>query len=203
MNIKKSITYIYLSTLLLFSCGSSNKSENESTKREFGIFKVLDDNITIEMNGEVKSTSLDNFNQLEAFFPNIKTINIILCDGSSDDEINLQLSLKVHQKGINTHLMDDGIIASGGTDFFLAGVKRTIGTNTKIGVHSWAGDDGNAKDFPRGHSNHLPYINYYVAVGFNQQQAEDFYYYTINAAIPESMHWMTATEIETYNLIRE
>ncbi len=96
-------------------------------------------------------------------------------------------------------------MASGGTDFFLAGIKRSVASNTKIGVHSWAGeDDGKeftATDFPKGHQYHLPYIAYYVSVGFTQQEAEDFYYFTIEAAPADNIHWMSATEIEQYKML--
>ena len=114
----------------------------------------------------------------------------------------------MHQRGTNIHLLDDGLIASGGTDFFLAGARRTKGTNTRIGVHSWAGedDDGNsvtATDFPEGHEYHLPYIEYYVSVGFSQQEAEDFYYFTINAASADDIHWMTDQEIAQYGLLTQ
>ncbi len=99
--------------------------------------------------------------------------------------------------------MDNAEIASGGVDFFLAGVKRTRGKNTKIGVHSWGGDGESATDYPRGHANHLPYIKYYVLIGFTQKQAEDFYYFTIYAAPANGIHWMTEAEIKKYNMITE
>jgi hypothetical protein len=70
-------------------------------------------------------------------------------------------------------------------------------------VNYWAGVTVTANDFPVGHANHLPYINYYVSVGFTQQQSEDFYYFTINAAPASSIHWMTTEEIAQYNLITE
>jgi hypothetical protein len=188
-------------TFLIASIGLFSCNKNNDSNRQFGIFKVLADDVTVEMEGTISSSSLINFNSLVADFPNVDKINIKNCDGSSDDEINLQLSIKVHQKGINIHLMDNGEIASGGVDFFIAGIQRTKGINTKIGVHSWAGDNFTATDFPVGHANHLPYINYYISVGFTQQQAEDFYYFTINAAPANSIHWMTETEITQYNLI--
>ena len=37
---------------------------------------------------------------------------------SDDDEVNLKVSLKVHSLKINTHILDGGVVASGGTDFF-------------------------------------------------------------------------------------
>lgn len=45
---------------------------------------------------------------------------------------------------IAIHLVDNGVIASGGTDFFLAGTTRRIGDDTKIGVHSWSDDSNEA-----------------------------------------------------------
>ena len=169
--------------------------------RQFGIFKVLENNTTIEMDGEINSASLDNFNKLNTLFPLIEKINIIECGGSSDDDINLLLSKKVHQLGMNIHLLDNAEIASGGVDFFLAGIQRTKADNTSIGVHSWANGDGDsATNFPRDHAEHQPYIEYYVSVGMTQQEAEDFYYFTIDAAAPDDMHWMTEDEIDKYGM---
>ncbi len=179
----------------------TNPSPSNNLRNQ-GVFKVLTGDTIIEMNGVIGSTSLNDFNTLFSAFPDIDTINIKQCDGSEDDTINLQLSSRVHQLGLNTHLLSGGLIASGGVDFFLAGIKRSKGTNTKIGVHSWSdGGSTQATDFPVGHAYHLPYINYYVSVEFSQQQAEDFYYFTINAAPATDVHWMTDTEIETYTII--
>jgi len=202
----KNLNFIFallVASTLLFSCNKDDDSTITNPVRTFGIFKVLDDNLTVEMNGTISSSSLTDFNSLESAYPNVSKINIKNCDGSDDDEVNLQLSLKVHQEGINIHLMDNGRIASGGVDFFLAGIQRTRDVNTQIGVHSWAGGNETATDFPVGHANHLPYIDYYVSVGFTQQQAEDFYYFTINAAPADDIHWMTEAEITQYSLITQ
>jgi len=188
---------LLIGSTLLLSC------KKDGSKTRFGIFTVLEDGQTIEMDGVIKSSTLDDFNELEAAFPDVNTINIVSCDGSSDDETNLLVSAKVHQKGMNTHILDNGDIASGGVDFFLAGVRRTQGTNTRIGVHSWAGGGSVATDFPIGNAEHQPYIDYYISVGFTQQEAEDFYYFTINAAPAEDIHWMTDAEIIQYGLITQ
>lgn len=204
MKLKNLLTY---SLLVLFIVTTSCKSDDDNTtsnSREQGIFKVLEGDTTIEMNGIIGSSSLNHFNTLYSTFPNINTVNIKQCDGSEDDETNLLLSKRVHDLNINIHLLDNGSIASGGVDFFLAGIQRTKGTNTQIGVHSWSDGNGTeATDFPVGHANHLLYINYYVSVGFTQQQAEDFYYFTINAAPANGIHWMTDQEIETYGVLTQ
>lgn len=199
----KFILVLSLTCILFISC---NKVESETPK--FGIFSVLIDRTTIEMDGVINSKSLKNFNKLYSLYPKVQKIDIKNCDGSMDDEVNLLLSSKVHDLKINIHLLDNGIIASGGVDFFLAGIERTKGSNTKIGVHSWAGTDKDgkevsAKNFPVGHQNHLPYINYYKTVGFTQKNAEAFYYFTINAAPANSIHWMTDKEISQYKLLTD
>ncbi len=180
---------------------NSNSTAVDPAVSQFGIFKVLNSGTTVEMKGEISSNSLTNFNNLLANYPDIKRIEIISSEGSFDDETNLQLSKLVHDRRINIHLRDNGLIASGAVDFFLAGIKRTIGTNTKIGVHSWSDGTNQASDYPRGHANHLPYIEYYKSVGFTQKQAEDFYYFTINAASTHDIHYMTPDEIQRYGLL--
>lgn len=200
---------LVLATILFItSCSKDNTDTVNPSSKTFGIFKVLNDNKTIEMNGTIKSSSLNNFNKLYTAYPEILSIHIVECDGSMDDETNLLLSKRIYDLKINTHLLDNGLIASGGVDFFLAGIKRSKGSDTKIGVHSWAGEDDNgnevtATDFPVGHEYHLDYINYYKSVGFTQKQAEDFYYFTINAAPADGIHWMTNDEIQTYHILTD
>ncbi len=190
---------------ITLSCSKSSGIEvittPSSSTTQFGIFKVLDNKTTIQMDGILNSSSLDNFNKLEKAFPFVFRINIVNCDGANDDDVNLELSKKIHKKGMQIHLLDNATIAFGGVDFFLAGRMRTRGNNTKIGVRSWTKENVTATDFPVGHENHLRYINYYVSVGFTQKQAEDFYYFTINAAPANSVHYMTEEEITQYNLI--
>ena len=200
-NFKKQQYIILLIFIAFISCSESNTESNNNSVTSFGIFKVINDS-TVEMNGEINSNTLADFNRLIQNYPNIKLINTKEVPGSSDDQVNLQVSKRVFDLGIATHLMDNGEIASGGVDFFIAGVKRTIGANTKIGVHSWSDGSQDATAFPVGHANHLPYINYYISVGFTQQQAENFYYFTINAAPASSIHWMTEAEIIQYGLIK-
>ena len=176
--------------------------------RKYGIFTVLMNNKTINMNGEISTVTLANFNKLIANFPNIKTVDIINCNGSSDDEVNLILSKKVHDKGMNTHIVDNGEVASGGTDFFLAGNKRTIGTNVKIGVHSWAsGKEGTsnyveASKLHKDDESHDDYIQYYIDIGFTKDEAEDFYFFTLDASPANDIHYMTNDEIAKYNIVK-
>lgn len=200
MKTRKMITVVTTLFILLASC--SNNDDLVTNTSTFGIFKVLEDKKTIEMNGTINSASLVNFNKLYGKYPEIEKINIKNCDGSSDDRVNLQLSKRVHDLNINIHLLNNAEIASGGVDFFLAGKKRTRGTGTRIGVHSWSDGANEATDFPEGHANHLPYINYYKSIGFSDAEAKAFYYFTIKAAKASSIHWMTEAETVKYKMLK-
>jgi len=194
------VIQIYLFGVLLLACSDSELDQDTDRQDSFGIFQVVDDQ-TIEVDGEIEDSSLDDFNDLISDYPNIELINIVEVPGSQNDDVNLALSSRVYQLNIDIHLLDNGEIASGGVDFFLAGRNRSKGSNTRIGVHSWSDGTSEASDFPEGDAVHLPYINYYVSVGFSQQEAEDFYYFTIYAASAEDIHWMTDEEIERYELV--
>lgn len=87
---------------------------------------------------------------------------------------------------------------------YVGGVIRTREAGSKVGVHSWRGNPGDpiATSYPKGHEVHLPYINYYISVGFTQKEAEDFYYFSIEAAPAESIHWMTEAEIKKHKLVK-
>lgn len=203
--------YYTLAICMAFSlCFINCKSDDDtvsSLQTQFGIFKVQADQTTVLMNGVIDTPTLDNFNAMFAQYPDINRITIQDVEGSNNDEINLLVSKRVHDLNITTHLNDNGLIASGGVDFFLAGIQRTMGSNTRIGVHSWGGEDDSgqtvtATDFPVGHAYHLQYINYYTSIGFTQEEAEAFYYFTINAAAFDGIHFMTAQEIETYKILK-
>ena len=203
MKTTKTLLLITMSFFVLFTnCSKNNDTINTNSQTSFGIFKISDDKKSAEMNGTIGSSSLINFNKLYQAYPTITKINIKNCDGSSDDTVNLLLSKRVYDLGIEIHLLDNAEIASGGVDFFLAGKKRTRGIGTKIGVHSWSDGTNQATDFPVGHANHLPYINYYKSIGFTDADAKAFYYFTINAAPASSIHWMTEAEITTYKMLK-
>lgn len=157
---------------------------------------------TVEVGGTICSGSLDAFNKMYLAHPSVKNIKITQIDGSANDEVNLQMSTKVHANGLVTHLSSQSSVASGGTDFFLAGNLRTIADGAKIGVHNWR--DGTGKkgiDYPKDSPEHKKYLDYYAKVGISA----DFYWFTLMAKPNGTdddgdMHWMTKEEINKYGL---
>ena len=186
---------ILVLSFLFSSCGEDNDTPNP--------FTILSDGTTIEMKGEIGSSSLDDFNAIIDQHPDVNLVRIVDCDGSVDDETCFLLMKRVYDLGVNTHILDNGWVASGGSDLFFAGIHRTKGANTKIGVHAWSEGNNEATDYPVGHANHLPYIAAYVSIGFTQEKAEALYYFIINAASADDIHWMTDAEIEAYSILSE
>lgn len=193
----KRVTNIIIFISLIASISLLNSCKDESG---FGIFSSQDAS-TVIMNGVIGSKTPKHWDNYVAAFPNTNHIIMKDCPGSEDDEANLVAARKARQQDVSIHLPADAVIASGAVDFYLAGTSRTREAGSQIGVHSWSDGNNDATAFPVGHENHLPYINYYVEMGFSQTAAEDFYYFTINAASANDIHWMTDAEITQYQLL--
>lgn len=160
------------------------------------------DNDKAYMNGIISKDTIRQVKELISNYPQVKTIVMQNVDGSIDDESNLIASRLVREAGLNTYVPADGSIASGGTDFFCAGVKRNIEDGAEIGVHSWGGDDiQNATSLPKDHEAHKPYIKYYEEMEL--PDPEGFYFFTIYAADAENIYNMTRDELIKYGLISE
>lgn len=172
--------------LLALGCGGSGDEASAS-------FEI--DGAVATMSGVIDSTTPDAVQDLLDDHPNVTTISLANVPGSADDEANLSASRLVRSVGLATHVPSDGQIASGGVDFFLAGASRSFDDGARFGVHSWATGDGTegidvAADDPQ----HRLYLDYYAEVGID----DAFYWFTLNAAPANDIHWMTLAELETH-----
>lgn len=155
---------------------------------------------TAFMNGVIDGTTPGEVRDLIEDYPEVRRIVMENVDGSDDDEANLRAARRVREHGFHTHVPADGLIASGGTDFFIAGTTRTVENGGRVGVHSWAaGDDTEGADLPDDHPDHEPYLDYYWEMGI----PEDFYWFTLDAAPSSDMHWMTQEELAHYEIVTE
>ncbi len=133
--------------------------------------------------------------------PNVKDLVLKWVPGSANDEANLRVARMVRDAGLTTIIPEGGIVASGGTDLFLAGTERIVGPGACVGIHSWAfsgllGLVKEGREFPRDAEVHTPYLNYYAEVGIE----EAFYWYTLEVADADGMHWMSNAEIERFDM---
>ena len=147
--------------------------------------------------GDIDRRSLRRFKRVTRANPEIKTLVLEWIGGSVDDEANVKLSRAIHSGGFTTLVPSDGMIASGGTDLFLAGQNRILEPGACVGVHSWAAGDGREGiDLPRNAPEHQIYLRYYRDIGIPQ----GFYWFTLDAAPAAGMHWMTAREVASFGL---
>ncbi|WP_109301449.1 M28 family peptidase [Aquimarina sp. AU474] len=149
---------------------------------------------TIYMKGVIYTNTLEDLKQVLSKNPMITTLVMENVPGSIDDEVNLVASKEIRKHHINTYIPKNGMVASGGTDMFLAGKERATHPTAKLGVHSWSGEDQVALDFPKDHQEHKKYLEYYKEMNI----PVDFYWYTLEAAPAEDIHWMTPNEIKKY-----
>lgn len=146
--------------------------------------------------GEIDSGSLDRFQDIMDEHPNANTLVLQYIGGSLDDEANVAFARIVRDRGLATRVPSDGLVASGGTDLFLAGVTRVLESGACVGVHSWAADDFTGTDLPRSDPEHNRYLDYYRDMGIDTA----FYWFTLRAAPADGMHWMTPDEVAQFKL---
>ncbi len=196
----KLLNHFFIVIILSISVTTSLNSCKKGYMDRFGPFYVSNDT-TVVMNGDMGSRIDQHFEKLVSNYPNIKLIIMEDCPGSRNDEEMFKAAINLKEHAINTHLPPTGKIQSGAVDFFLAGSIRTMESGAKIGVHSWSDGNSEATDYPVDDNEHKPYIDFYTSIGLTQQEAEDLYFFIINAANADNIHWMTQQEIVDYNIL--
>lgn len=146
--------------------------------------------------GTIDETTLSAFEEAIAENPEARTLVLQYIEGSVDDDANVIFSREVRRAGFDTIVPSNGLVASGGTDLFLAGKRRVLQPGACVGVHSWAGSGLVATELPEDDPEHDRYLDYFKDIGVD----EEFYWYTLYAAPADSMHWMTATEANLYDM---
>ena len=149
------------------------------------------------LQGTVDSDSYDQVYDALKDAPDIEAVVLVVVPGSADDEVNLKLGRMLRQARMTTYLPATGLVASGGVDLLISGARRIMERGAAVGVHSWAASDGtNGDDLPRDHADHRIFLDYYEEMGI----PEEFYWFTLRAAPPEDLHWMTEAELQQYRV---
>ncbi len=150
----------------------------------------------IVASGTIDHTTLSAFEEVIAANPNIKTLVLQNIEGSVDDDSNVVFSRVVREEGFDTIVPSDGLVASGGTDLFLAGNRRVLEPGACVGVHSWGGGGYVAAELPEDHPEHDRYLDYFADIGVDPA----FYWFTLDAAPEDEMHWVTSAEANSFDM---
>jgi len=154
------------------------------------------------MSGTIGADFVHRVCDLTAENPGVVEIEMFDVPGSSTpgDE-TLEGGLVLRAQGLDTYLPGDGQVESGGVDFFLAGQERIVEDGGCLGVHSTEIDYGDgpvsAADLPPDHPEHQPFLEYFDAIGI----PEDFYWFTLEAAPPAGIHYLTPEEMERFEVV--
>jgi hypothetical protein len=188
-------TLVLLSVLLVSACVQQTRTTLEVDGGRLFLLGTFD-------HGTYKAV-LDT---LDAH-PEVDTLVFTANGGSVDDECTLDLGREIRRRGINTHLIEGGVLASGGVSLFLAGSERTAEATPLLGVHSWqhcsqSGEQPatcrDASDYPANDEQHLLHKRY-----ISEMLGSDaFYWHSIRAAPSNSIHWLTDSELEAFGLSR-
>lgn len=146
--------------------------------------------------GDIDSDVIPRFLDVYNDNPEAEVLVLEMVGGSVDDEVNLKFSQMIRDLGLSTHVPSNGLVASGGTDLFLAGSHRTLEPGACVGVHAWATDDYEANDIARDDPVHQEYLRYFRKMGIN----EYFYWFTLAAASAQDMHWMSAQDVNRFSM---
>ncbi|MEO1526402.1 MAG: SUMF1/EgtB/PvdO family nonheme iron enzyme [Planctomycetota bacterium] len=148
---------------------------------------------TAYMSGVINSETPVAVLRLIFEHPKVRTIEMEQVPGSVDDSANLRAARYVRECGFTTVLRSDAMVASGGTDFFLAGTKRVVEKGAKVGIHSWGGPV-QGSDIPKDHPQHQLYLKYYKEMG----TPAEFYWRTLEAAPADRIYWMAEKELKQF-----
>ena len=152
------------------------------------------------ISGPLNALTYDEIAQQILANPGLTTVVLEDIDGSIDDDVNLETGLLIHEAGLDTYVPADGQIESGAVDLFCAGKNRIAESGAKIGVHSWAAEDGlEGGDLPQDDPEDQPYISYFEQVTC----PVSFYWYTLEAAPAGDMHYMSEDELLAHSVATE
>jgi hypothetical protein len=181
-------------------CDTCQQATVEGLPYEAATFEIEGD--TAFMYGVIDHTTPNIVQALVDGHPEVTRIVMVDVPGSDDDPANLKASRLVRKHGLTTVVPSNGVIASGGVDFFTAGRRRVVESCGKLGVHSWDedGPEGSiilGNEVSRDHEIHAMFLDFYREM----EIPEDFYWFTLEAAPPQRIHWMSDEEIMSYGLV--
>lgn len=156
----------------------------------------VDDN-KLYILGVLNGKTFDQVQEALEKHPDIDTLVFTAMPGSVNDDAIFAMGRWLREKSLNTHLLSTSVIASGAVDLYLSGVERTAEEGAKLGVHSWDDGSNQAADLPKDHEDHRLNASYIGAM----LGSEDFYWYTIEAAPSDDIHWMSPGDVERFGLL--
>jgi hypothetical protein len=169
----------------------------------YGPFYISSDT-TIFYEGTSTGRVDKQFDKLILDYPHIVSMTFSShCPGSINDESLYIAANKVRSLGIKTILTSESVVESGAVDMFISGATREIADGAQIGVHSWSAGSFDGADLPQDDEEHQMYLEFYNTMFEDEAVGEEFYWFTLESASADDIHYMTSEEIDYFNLVTE
>ncbi len=202
MYMKRNLTLAFILIGLMMASATYR-----ATRPDAGLLKFRVQDGVAYGYGVTKSRSLSDFKRFIDDNPQVHTLVLMKMPGTQDGETNTKIARLIRQRGLNTHLRTNSVIASGAVDLFIAGQNRTMACGALIGVHSWSiGNSDGLVQGKRFHPGNLGGDRYQAShEKFLKDMGVDpaFYVFTREAALPEDIYYLSPDEIEQYGLLTE
>lgn len=181
--------FLLLSILTGFGLSSCTGSDERVT--------LIARGTSLDVTGVIDADTLGAIKEARQVVPETTTLNLVNVPGSRDDDASLHtLASYIRRNNLTTIVPARGLVASGGTDMAVMGINHTIENGACVGVHSWNTRGVAGSDLPVTADDHKLYLTFYRSVGVS----DAFYWFTLSAAGPDDMHWMSPAEINRFGL---
>ena len=129
-------------------------------------------------------------NALQTDYPWVKILILKEVPGGYGMEAIIDGMHMIYDAGMATVLEPDSMVASAGTDVFIAGKYRHAMAGAKLGIHEFGGDA------PQGEDKTTTAIrDFFTKVGIR----DDFYAF-MRSKPHDTMYWLNPTELKKYNI---
>ena len=179
-------TFIISFVLFFSACASKSYASNYDELTEVRV-----DDEKLYISGIINKRTYFDVKDILEDNPQLEVVVLDDIDGSIDDEMNLRVSLLIHDARLDTFVPRGSEIYSGAVDMFCAGKNRVVQEGAKIGVHSWGDDEISGDRLPRSAREHDMYLDYFEEVGC----PKSFYWFTLEAAEPDDIYIMSEDEL--------
>ncbi len=153
----------------------------------------------VYLNGTLGTKGYAQFRDLIKNHPEVTTIVLQNVPGSINDAVNMHTGRIIREAGLNTKVLADSQISSGGVDLFCAGKERIVNKGARLGIHSWGGNGLSADQVAKDHPAHQYQLAYFTMC-LGKENGPGFYFRTLEAAPAGEMHWMSDTEIKEWTV---
>ncbi len=162
-----------------------------------GLSFIIQDDVAY-LSGVLSTHSSHELKEMIQQYPNVSTLALVDIRGSLDQQETVKTARLIRRLELDTMIVKTGFVVSGGVDLFLGGVERVIESGAGVGVHSWFDTTGiDPQELNLSDPIHATYVNFYLEMGI----PERFYWFSLTAAPPERVYFLSPEEMYDFNLV--